>query len=145
MFFDSMMTIYNHYTVQSSRIKVIGRSTATVPARIAVMITGTTSVSTDFRVNLENGQNSYALLEVKDVYGSAAALHSSVNAFRFQGLVEGIDDPDMRGDAATNPAEQLYYALLLWNPESASVPSCIFDVTIEYDVIFHEPRKGVLS
>jgi hypothetical protein len=147
MFFDEMMHLYNHYTVTASRIRAIVENTTGGPARAGLMISGTTTVSSDFRVNTENGEMSYVVLESKSTagYGSAATLTRAVNAGHFQGVVNVLDDPDMRGDAASNPAEQLYFIVLLWNPVSSAIPGIQIDVAIEYDVIFHEPRKGVLS
>jgi hypothetical protein len=147
MFFDEMMHLYNHYTVTASRIKLVVENTTGGPARAGLMVSGTTSVSTDFRVNTENGEMSYVALEAKSSagYGSAVNLSRFVNSGHFQGVNDVLDDPDMRGDAASNPAEQLYFIVLLWNPISAAVPGIQIDVAIEYDVIFHEPRKGVLS
>lgn len=146
LFFDPMMQLYNHYTVQRARIQVIANSTVgSVPTRAGLMISGDTSVSTDFRVNLENGQVSTVVLESKQQFGSAARLFREVDIAKFQGVVNVLDDPDLRGAANANPAEQTYFHLLLWNPETVAVPGVQFDVAIEYDVVFQEPRKMPLS
>jgi hypothetical protein len=55
------------------------------------------------------------------------------------------DDSDMRGDVSTNPAEQAYYQLTWVNLLTATVPTIIFDVLIEYDVLFTEPKKAAID
>lgn len=147
LFFDPMMQIYNHYTVRGARIKVIANSTtgAIDGIRAGLMVSGDTSVSTDFRVNVENGQIQYACLESKQVFGSACDLAMSVDIARFQGVKDVLDDPDLRGASNANPAEQTYFHMLCWNPQSAAVPSMSFDFTIDYDVVYQEPRKAPLS
>jgi len=56
-----------------------------------------------------------------------------------------LDDPNMRGDAASNPTEQMYFHLTTWNPYSSVQITSNFQVLIEYDVMFHEPRTPSLS
>jgi hypothetical protein len=146
MFFDQMMQLYNHYTVLSATLRATVNATSnTGGQRAAVMISGDTSASSDFRVNLENGQIAMVVLEGKEVMGSSANFYRKVDIGRFQGVKDPLDDPDLRGNVASNPTEQTYFHMLLWNPQSVSVPAVQWDFAIEYDVVFQEPRKAPLS
>lgn len=143
--FDQLMTFYNHYTVMNSRIRVVFQNTGTVDTHVAVSVSGSSTVTTDEAVLVANGELVYTVLTPSGIAGSIATLRASTNAARFQGIDDVMDDPNMRGDSASNPTEQLYYHCSIWNPASATVPTVLLDAYIEYDVIFHEPRKAPLS
>jgi len=145
MGFDQMMVFYNHYTVMNSKIRCVYQNTGTVDTHVALSISGTSTTITDYLQLVENGELIYTVITPSGIAGSIATLRHSVNCAVFQGLQDVMDDPDMRGDVASNPAELVYYHLSFWNPVNATVPSVLLDVYIEYDVMFHEPRKGSLS
>lgn len=145
MGFDQMMVFYNHYTVINSKIRCVYQNTGTVDCHVGLSISGSSTPITDYLQLIENGELVYTVVTPSGIAGSIATLRHSVNAAAFQGLQQVMDDPDMRGDSASNPAEQMYYHLSFWNPVNATVPSVLLDVYIEYDVTFHEPRKGSTS
>jgi hypothetical protein len=145
MGFDQMMVFYNHYTVLRARVTAMFENTGTPTSKVGLSISGSTTFSTDYEVNIENGQLVWATIQPAGTNGSTCALKTSVNCAAFQGLQNIMDDPDMRGDIASNPIEQLYFLLTLWNTSGATVPVANVDVLIEYDVVFHEPKKGTLS
>lgn len=144
MGFDSLMLFYNHYTVLGAKIKITCQNTSVTTSHVAISISGSSTVTTDTFMLLENGQAAFAILTPAGVAGSIATLSTYCNCAKFQGMSPKLimADPNMRGDAASNPAEQMYFHISTWNPVSAAVPSVYFDVNIEYDVIFHEPRKA---
>lgn len=147
MGFDQMMTFYNHYTVISSKIKVTFSNQSSIDTYVGLEVSGSNTYSTDYTVHIENGEIVWAPLQPINVYGNNATLSTSVNCAKYQGMSPSIimADPQMRGDAASNPAELIYYLLPIWNPVSVTVPNVIANILIVYDVIFHEPRKGTLS
>jgi len=145
MGFDQMMIFYNHYTVIGARATFVVQAQNTIATYVALMVSGSTTVSTDYQVNIENGQMVYTILEAQAIQGGVARLTTSVKTADFQGIDDVMDDPDMRGDNASNPSEQQYFIFTLWNPASAVAASCILNAHIEYDVIFHEPKKGTLA
>lgn len=143
--FDQMMLFYNHYTVVSSRIRVVYTSASTFPVHFGLMISGSSSYSTDYQVNVENGNMIYGVVSPASTSSCSVTLRQSANCARFQGIDDVMDDPNMRGDSASNPTEQLYYHCMVWNPASSSIPTGVLDVYLEYDTVFHEPKKGSLS
>jgi hypothetical protein len=145
MGFDQMMVFYNHYTVLGASVRCMFENTGTPTSKVGLSVSGSTTFSVDYEVNIENGQMVFATVQPAGTNGSTCALRTAVNCANFQGLQNIMDDPDMRGDIASNPIEQLYFVLSLWNTSGATVPVCNVDVLIEYDVVFHEPKKGTLS
>jgi hypothetical protein len=146
MGFDQMMTFYNHYTVLRSRIRVVFKTNSTnLRATVALSVSGSSTATTSIEQLVENGNLTFQVLEFAGAYGGACTLSRAVNTAKFQGIDDAMDDPNMRGDSASNPTEQLYYHLSVWNPASATTLSTDFQVLVEYDTMFHEPRKGSLS
>jgi len=143
--FDEVMKFYNHYTVVSSKIRVMFTNRTANTCHVGLSVSGSTSVSTDYTVNIENGQLIFASINPAGIDGSMCVLRTSCNAGAFQGLQNTMDDPDMRGDTSTNPAEQQYFVLTVWDAATANAPTVLLDVFIEYDVVFHEPKKAALD
>jgi len=139
------MKFFNHYTVISSKIKLNLQSRAAVPIHVALSVSGSTTVSTDYTVNIENGELIYCPLNPVGIAGSAVTLTTASNAGAFQGIQNVLDDPNMRGDAASQPTEQIYFVMTCWDPITAAAPLLYMDCYIEYDVMFHEPRKAALD
>jgi len=145
MGFDQMMVFFNHYTVLASRIRVVFQNNSAFTTHVGLMVSGSSAVDTNYQVNVENGEMIYTILTPSGIDGSIATLRTSVNTASFQGVQDAMDVTDLSGDVASNPAELNYYHLLIWNPVSASVPVVYCDTYIEYDVMFHEPRKATIS
>lgn len=145
MGFDQMMVFYNHYTVMNARVRAVFQNIGAVSAHVGMSVSGTTVTISDSRQLIENGEVIYAVVTPTGIADSIATLRSSASSANFQGIQQPLDDPNMRGDAASNPTEQFYFHFHVWNPVSATVPSVLIDFYLEYDVVFHEPRKGSLS
>lgn len=147
MGFDPLMLMYDHYTVVKSRMILNAWNTlATQPIKLGIaVISSPSDYSTNYQTNLENGQIVYATLSPAGAANSMVRLEQSVNLAAINGVQQLLDSHDMRGDSANNPAEQTYYAIEIWNPQSATVAIAYVDVIIEFDVVFTEPRADVQS
>lgn len=146
MGFDQMMAFYNHYTVLRSRIRVVVQTNSTnLRATVALMVSGSSTIVTVIENAVENGDIQLHVLEYAGAFGGTCTMARAVDLGQFQSVPSPLDDPNMRGDAASNPTEQAYYHIMVWNAASSTAVTCDFQALIEYDVIFHEPRKGTLS
>jgi len=147
MGFDPMMLLYDHYTCVRSRMILHAWNTlATQPIKIGIaMISGPSDYSTNYQTNIENGQMVYATLAPAGASGAFVRLEQKADLAALNGVQQLLDSHDMRGDSANNPAEQTYYAIEIWNPQSATVAIAYVDVIIEYDCVFTEPRADVQS
>ena len=146
MSFDQAMTFFNHYTVHNARIRVTFMSNSTtLRVSVGLFVSGSSTVTTSIEQLLENGDGAFQVLEFAGAYGSAATFQRKLSTARFQSVTDVMDDPNMRGDSASNPTEQAYFHLVVYNSASATVVSTDFQAVIEYDSTFHEPRKGSLS
>lgn len=145
MGFDQMMLFYNHYTVLRSRIRVVACSTTSANPVVALTVTGSATPLTSVEQIMEVGRVNFVWLSGTGVYGNKAVLRAKCDAMKFQGGVIAMDDPNMRGDAATNPTEQMYYIIYVWNPIDSTVVSASLSVFLEFDTVFHEPRSASIS
>lgn len=146
MGFDQMMSFFNHYTVIRSKIRVVLMTNSTnLRVTAALSVSGSSTATTSIQQLMENGNIAFQLLEYAGAMGGACTLHRSVTSARFQGIDDVMDNPNMAGDVASNPAEQFYYHISVWNAASSTAVSVDFQVFIEYDVMFHEPRKQNIS
>lgn len=146
MGFDQAMLFFNHYTVHSCKIKVIAQANSTtLRSNVALITSGSSTVTTSIAQLIENGDVNFTLLGYAGQMGSSCTLTRTLNLGQFQSVRDVLDDPNMRGDSASNPAEQAYFHIACWNAASATVVGIDFQVLLEYDVTFHEPRKGPIS
>jgi hypothetical protein len=142
MGFDQMMLLFNHYTVLTTTIKVTFYSdTASLRPTVALSVSGSSTGLTDYAQLIENGDVTLQTLMYPGAFGSVCTMRRSVPIGRFQGVRDPMDDPDLRGDSASNPAELTYFHLSVWNQGSVALVTAAFNTIIEYDVLFQEPRK----
>jgi len=141
MGFDQMMTFFNHYTVTRSRCRIQCASTTAAQPTVALTVSGSSTLLTVPSQIMEVGRVALLWMTGTGVANSHSVLQASCNLRTFQGLRNTIDDPDMRGDSASNPAEQVYFILYVWNPIDSTTVSVSIQAIIEYDTIFHEPRS----
>lgn len=146
MSFDQAMSYFNHYTVHRSTIQVTFMSdSATLRASVGLFVSGSSTVNTSVETLLENGDGAFQILEFAGAYGGTATFRRTLDLGKFQSVDDVMDDPNMRGDSASNPTEQAYYHLVVFNTGTAATVQVDFQVVITYDATFHEPRKGPLS
>lgn len=144
--FDQMMLFFEQCTVVRSKISVdLLNSNSTVYSRFVLFLTPDTTVLTDANRIMENGQLRSTILSPNTTLGAVGSLHLDCNVATYFGRVRNLrsllDDDNLYTTAAANPVEQVYYALGNWDPYGSTSLTAFFNVTIEYDVMFWEPRK----
>lgn len=145
MGFDQMMIYYNHYAVLNSRCRVVFKATTATQPCVGLAVSGSSTLVTSIEQLLETGKVSWKWLMGAGVNGNSCQISAGVNTSLFQGVRDVSDDPDLRGDSSSNPAEQSYYILYVWNPVDSTTCSASVSVRIEYDVLFTEAKTPTLS
>jgi len=145
MGFDQMMIFFNHYTVTRSRIQVQFASTTAAQPCVALAVSGSSTPLTAPSQIMEVGRVGLTWLTGSGVANSHGVLRASCNIGKFQGVINTVDNPDLSGDSASNPAELVYYIVYLWNPIDNTSASASIQALIEFDVLFHEPRSPTQS
>jgi hypothetical protein len=139
MAFDQMMVWYNHYYVVNSKITVTLKNTLSIVSQACLRLDAAATPITVPDQIIEQGLLVTEPLEVKGSYGANKTLVLDCNIRKVQGVNDVLDVTELSGTAAANPAEQTYFHIQLWD-NAAGTGSANFDVMIEYDVWFCEPR-----
>jgi len=148
MGFDQMMLMYEQYTVLSAKITVtaINASAPSILAACAIYLSPDTTNITVPSQLIENGFiTSWPVLMPVFLVGSSRVLNLDVNIATYMGRNHNkralVDDPNLFGTVATNPTEQVYFGIVVFDPTLANAVTVDFGVEIEYEAIFWEPRK----
>jgi len=152
MGFDQMMSMYNQYTVIQTSINIHYAPLATLIARAALTLLPSTTIPTDPSQLMENG---LTVSNVYDVLGTSIltrvpSLSLNCDLKRYFGRrsdAELKDDVNLYGTAAANPTEQAYFAFCVWqlNANGSDTTVVQFDVLLEYDIMYWEPKKLAVS
>lgn len=136
--FDEYMALYDHYTVIGSRVRVDFLNGAAQPYYAFVAVRDTPTTTGDTRTIVENGYIDYAPINGSTLDRAMVTLKQNVDIGNFLGRADPLSDPQLKGTQGSNPTEQVYYHIgaFAFNNEDAGV--CHFNITIEYDVVFHE-------
>jgi len=141
------MLYYEQYTVVGSRITVTGAGNGVQPATFAICLAPDTTALALPDV-VENGLVVMKTIDGRATYGSGeriGTLSLSCDVAKYFGRKSKgdlIDDVQLCGTVAANPAEQVYFIVLAWGFSTFSDNSAVnLTAIIEYDVVFWEPRK----
>lgn len=145
-YFDTMATIYRHYTVLTSRIKVtlthVASDTYNLPVRWAVWkndngSAGAIGIDTIW----ETSQVSSRVLAHAATSAQVARMNWSAKK-TFGGDI--LDNDELQGSLATNPAEQTTYVVTIQSL-SGNDSTVYATIEIEYDAIWDELQNLVAS
>lgn len=143
--FDQLMVLYDHYTVVGSKIVVDCRNDDTTnPYTIGIRVSDDVGVLTDRLQWVENGYNNYKLLNNAPNMPCIARLSEQVDVAKFLGRKDALADSQLKGSAATNPLEQVFFHVSAFTLGNVDGGGMSLQACIEYDVIFHE-RKAVAT
>lgn len=139
--FDQMMLSYDHYTVLRARITcTFHNNTSSVSPTAAVSLNSTNIPVSIVDQIMEDGLVTTSRLMPFGVYGAAQTIQRGITVGRFAGVPNVLNDNTYRGGIGSNPTDQEYFNVQIWNTESTTSTSSV-DVLIEYDAVFTEPRK----
>jgi len=148
MGFDEAMKYYDQFTVLQSKITVrFVSESASVPMVCGVKLNDDTTNETNTSDIIENGLNRTNIL-----VGTGGGPHQvkqivlGCDVAKFFGRPKGrniIDDPNLFGTAAASPTEEAYYQIFAYAAVNTTTVTCGFDVLLEYDAVFWEPKGRV--
>jgi hypothetical protein len=148
MGFDQLMARYNQYTVVNSKLTVQFFNNSAAYDRVAISLRADTTATSDKITIVENTNLVTTILNPNIMSGNSKELSLNCSVATYFGRKTDeviVNDPDLLGNAAGNPVEQCYYALNAWDPFTAQTITTYFNVTIEYDAIFWEPKVLITS
>lgn len=148
MYFDQLCAIYDHYTVTSSKIKIIIGPQATVLQAggfFVLTVDDDASAFTNLREMQE--QSSATNKYIPEAFNSTTELSKTWTAASYftKDKMATLADTDLQGTAAANPAEQSYYMLGFQSVSGAASTSVTCIVEIEFVATFAELKTMTAS
>lgn len=144
--FDQLMQVYDHYTVIGAKINVQFQNVdATYAQLCTIHLQDNTGTSSDIRVLLENGNAIYTFVGTAGSGRETVALSLKCNPNKFLSRSKPLSDPDLKGTASANPTEQCFFVITVAPPNASDTSTVYLAVTVEYTVVFHEPKQLSLS
>lgn len=144
--FDQMMVFFDHYVVVYAKAIVTWANAATnQTAQVALSLNSTVTPVADVYSLCETG---YITRDYVNVAGTTDGIKTSAmscNVSKFQGVPIPKDDPELWGSVSTNPTEQSYFNLSVWDLVSSGTSTIRYQIFIEYSAWFIEPRKVTAS
>jgi len=149
MGFDQMMLLYNQCTVVHSSITVTFYGNG-LACRCAVALYPSASALTSADQIMENGLVKSVAVNMQ---GTNTAINNKLQSVTLDCDVKKyfarpsdqavVDDSLLATTVASNPTEQVYYGISVWqlDPDGSTTSSIGFDVLLNYDAIYWEPKK----
>lgn len=135
------MRHYEHYHVVSCRWRVIFRNTSDSGGYCGGRVDADSTPLSIYTDALENGRMVSDILDKTGATHSWKELQGHVDNVRVAGLTRAnyLADGNMRGTVTSNPSEQTYIHLSIWNPFGTNL-TAQGSVTLEFLATFTEPR-----
>jgi len=142
--FDTMTTLYDHYTVIGSKCIVTVANGLSIPVYTACLLRdndGSLS-GADLNVLREQPGGSFRLLTAAAGASSRTTFTKRFSAKKFFGRGKGfLNDPEMKGTATTNPAEGAYFHCLIIPQNGTDDPGTVYlQIQIDYVAVWTEPK-----
>ncbi len=137
--FDEIMLLYDHYVVVGSKMTLL------VPTGDSTKIVGIAlkddNVMETTLVGYQEGRYVSSKMMAPDAGGTKIITYG-FSAKRFLGRASPMSDPQLKGSDAGNPTEGAFFHVFTGAPRAGVNPSSsVFDVKIEYRVVFIEPQN----
>lgn len=151
MGFDQWATFYNHYVVVGSRITANfatrGTATALGFGVRGINLHADTTMATDLPTILEQGLTKKTLQSTHNNAQMVRSVSRNFSAKKFFNVTNVLDNIGRIGASiAANPSEQAYFHVFSGNADPLVDPtSVLIMVTIEYIVVFSEPKELLQS
>jgi len=149
------MSSYNHYAVIRSKITVGFVNNSSYAVRAGIYLSPDPTPITNERQLMENGLVKHVILDAKGgastdpgVSGrvKTVTLDCDVRKYFGKARYSELLETDHSGDVASNPLEGVYFMVFAYSSHTGTANSqVLFDATLSYDSIYHEPRKLTLS
>jgi len=143
LFFDEMASIYDHYTVIGSKIKVtFAPSTATTqPCMVGIYTDDDVATLTNVSNIIEQGTTKYLCTGFDQTPKTLTCGWSAKKVFG--GSV--MADSELQGTATTDPGEAQLFRLFVRSMDGISTAGIWANVTIEYIAVWNELKTIVSS
>jgi len=146
-----LMQAYEHNSVIRSKITVGFVNNSSYAVRAGIYISPDGTPITDPSELIENGLVKHVILDAKGgastdpgVSGRVKTITLDCDVAKYFGKerYSQLLEEAFRGDVGANPTEKVYFNVFAFSSHTGTANSqVLFDATISFDSIYHEPRK----
>lgn len=141
MYFDQLGSIYNHYCVMKSRIKVqmipVVASAGCQSVRCVLYLQDLSSPSS-INTAIERSKSNWTVIShLSNTFGPQNKLSLGWNGFETFGN-KIVSDENYQGSTGANPVEQSYFILSFQDAAAAGIAVMDVQFTVEYDTVWTE-------
>jgi len=138
--FDQIIALYDHYVVIGSKVEVTFSSigdTRDIICGVTLRDSNTSLAAQDQTDPMESPFTSYGVLRAE-----AGPVVKVVQTFspKFLGRSKYLSDPDLKGDATTNPNEMGFYHVWCSAFDNGDGGAVRAGIRITFEVVFIEPK-----
>lgn len=146
MGFDEMMIYFNHYVVTHCRLTAVAKCVSTSKMTVCLRQDASSTPITVIDRIVEIGGGVLEYLEISTTALATKRMELSFDIAKIQGISRNAltADSSLRGTSAANPSELTYCHVQNWDA-NAQTGTVVFDIIMEFDAIFTEPRDGTAS
>lgn len=142
---DELIALYNHCTVIGSRIAVQwANEDPNNSMVVGIALRAGTNTETSINDYIEQGNCTYSILGSRDGGGEVKTSHYKFNN-KFLGISHPMSETALRNNISSNPSELATYQLFAGSPVGTDTSPCQYQLTIEYRVVFTEPKAVIQS
>lgn len=150
--FDQYMALFDHFTVIGSKITLVASvgtvSTGiTIPSLIGINKNDDVNLVDSTPVALlETPSTVWDVLSTGEGSNTQTTLQMTYSAVKDQGVVNPLDNENLRGSASADPTEQTYYHIFYQSVnDTGDMPALTALCTIDYYAILTEPKDLAMS
>lgn len=146
MGFDEMMIYFNHYVVSHCKVTAVAKCVSTSKMTVCMRQDASSTPITSIDRVVEIGGGVLEYLEISTTALATKKLELGFDIAKIQGISKSAltADSSLRGTSAANPTELTYCHIQNWDA-NAQTGTVVFDIILEFDAIFTEPRDGTSS
>lgn len=144
--YDQLMLMYDHYTVINCKVRIDAHNNeSNRGAYIIATIRDSATTSTNFTDYTESLNSQWKILGIESSGSADKVLMLNINPNEFLGRSAPLADPDLKGGATSSPIEQCFLHLSGMGIDQFTACSINLMCTLEYTVIFTEPKQPAQS
>lgn len=144
--FDQIMTMYDHYTVINTKVRIDAHNNETNRGAYIVATLRDNNISASNYTDYTESLNSqWKILGIESSGSADKVLALNINPNQFLGRSHPLSDPDLKGGITSAPKEEAFVHISAMGIDQFTACSVNVMVTLSYTVIFTEPKQPVQS
>lgn len=144
--YDQLMLMYDHYTVINTKCRIDMHNNETNrPAYVICTVRDSATESTNYTDYTESLNSNWKILGVEGSGTADKTIMLNINPNEFLGRSHPLSDPQLKGGATSSPVEECFLHISGMGFDQFTACSINIMVTLEYTVIFTEPKQPAQS